>query len=153
MRYRPFYKHPTSELNSGKKTIGGGGIGTNAAGFTLVELMTAATILVVALVSLAAVFLATHRGSRQLEAETRVVSRAQDLLEDIRGTPPEFIRQTYDRQTYTVTGVEGANPDDSLLSVSVDSTNPKLLRVTITGDWIVDERGHSLVFESWHYNR
>ena len=81
-----------------------------------------------------------NRQREQVEAVTAVMTDAKSLLEEITAGDPAFIEDTYDGQTYNVAGVDGANADGTTITVTVDSTNPFLLSVTIAGAWNI--HGH-----------
>jgi Tfp pilus assembly protein PilV len=123
-----------------------------AGGFTLIELVIALSLMVLGLVSLAGVFVPLSRQGDQAEADTAVLHRARSLLEEIHATAPDLVASTYDGDAHTVPGVQGNGPGGTALTVDVDSTNPKLLIVTVTGDWTAGGTAQSLVLGTRIYN-
>lgn len=111
-------------------------------GLTLVEAVIASSVLVVGLVGLAGVFISVSGGREQAALRTLVQSQAQSLLEEIKGVAPETVVGTYDGLT---------NPESGL-TVTVDSTNPKLLVVTVSAEWIVRTNLENLAFTTEIYN-
>ena len=109
-------------------------------GFTLIEVMAATSLLSIAVLALAALVVPLNRQREQVEARQLVLIDARSLTEEIKGSDPAFVESTYDTQTYNVTGVDGANGDGTTLSVTVNSPDPKLLEVTVSGSWNID--GH-----------
>jgi hypothetical protein len=65
-----------------------------------------------------------------------VLAGAQSLLEEIKGAVPDVIEVGYNGKTYAIEDVTGANNDGTVLGVSVDGTDSKLLVVTVTGNWV-----------------
>ena len=106
-------------------------------GLTLIEISVATSVLVVGLISLGGVMVSLSHQRDQVEVKHLVLGRAKSLLEEIKGTAPESIVLTYDGKTYSVNGVAGASLDGTALTVSVDSTNPMLIAVSIRGAWMV----------------
>ena len=97
-------------------------------GFTLIEIMAATGLLLIAIMAIAVIVVPLNRQREQVEVRSAVRSGAKSVMEEIKGRAPEFVAATYDAQTYNVTGVDGANGDGTTLSVTVDSTTePKLL--------------------------
>ena len=115
-------------------------------GFTLLELLVSITLLVVAVMAVGAMVLPTARGRDQLEAKNRILARATDLIEEMKGVAPEGIFTTYDSKTYSVGDVSGTYANGDAVSCSVDNvTDPKLLGVTVTGSWTMADHTETLV--------
>jgi hypothetical protein len=106
------------------------------AGFSLMEITATATGMFVALMALAGVIVVVSHQREQLSVEKTVLSRAQSLLEEIKGTAPGVIESGYDGRTYPIEGISGAGANGTVLSVTVDSTDAKLLAVSVIADWI-----------------
>ncbi len=114
-------------------------------GFTLIEIMISVGVLLVAVLTLAAIIVPLSRQREQVEALRTVMSAARSELEEIKGVDPAFVEATYDGKTFNVPGIDGANSGGSTLEVTVDSTTPALLAVTVTAAWNV--HGHIETFE------
>ena len=121
-------------------------------GYTLVEVMVAITLLVVGIMALAAIIVPLSRQREQVEAKFLVLERARSLLEEISGIAPENIASTYNGKTYIVSHVSGANADGTAIAVSVDSTNPKLVLVTVTGAWTLGGHTETLSLQTASYS-
>ena len=122
-------------------------------GFTLVEIMAATGLLLIAIMAIAAVVVPLNRQREQVEGRSAVMSGAKSLIEEIKGSDPEFVKANYDTQTYNVTGVDGANGDGTTLSVTVVSpTDPKLLEVTVAGSWNIHGHVETLDLNTEIYN-
>ena len=121
-------------------------------GFTLVEIMVATSVLVIAVMAIAAIIVPLNRQREQVEAKTAVMSGARSLIEEIKGSDPEFIEATYDGQTSNVTGVDGANGDGTTLTATVDSTIPQLLQITVAGAWNISGHVETLELSTEIYN-
>lgn len=118
---------------------------TKKGGFTLVELMIAVGVLLVAVLTLAAFVVPLSRQREQSEALRTVLSAARSRLEEIKGVDPALVEATYDGRTFDVPGIDGAKGGGSTLEVTVDATSPDLLVVTVTATWNV--LGHVEAFE------
>ena len=105
-------------------------------GFTPIEVATTITVLVIGFVALAGVMVPISQQSEQVAAKSEVTRQARSVLEQIKGLAPENVASTYNGATYFVQGITGTNNDGSALTVTVDSTNPKLVVVTVTGSWV-----------------
>ena len=122
-------------------------------GFTLIEIMAATGLLLIAIMAIAVIVVPLNRQREQIEVRSAVMFGAKSLIEEIKGSAPEFVATVYDTQTYNVTGVDGANGDGTTLSVAVVSpTDPKLLEVTVTGSWNVHGHVETLDFTTEIYN-
>ena len=121
-------------------------------GFTLIEIMIAVGILLVAVLSLAAIIVPLSRQREQVDALQTVMSAAKSQLEEIKGIDPAFVAATYHGQTYNVPGIDGANTGGSVLEVTVDSTIPTLLVVTVTGAWNILGNVETLDLSTEIYN-
>lgn len=98
-------------------------------GFTLPELMVSAMIMILAFMGI----LYTYVRYLELDELSRNTSLAlqasQDKIETIKNTAYDQIVATYNNQTFTYTGINGRG------SIRIDSTNPKLMLVTVTFCW------------------
>jgi Tfp pilus assembly protein PilV len=121
-------------------------------GMTLVEVVCAASLLVIAILALGAVLLSASRGREQMAVRNMVLAGAQNLLEEINATPSNSLVSTYHNHTRQVAGVTGANVNGATLAVSVDSSNPRLLGITVSAAWQVLGVTETMVFQSQVYN-
>lgn len=104
-------------------------------GFTIIELVTALSILSVIVVGLAAGIASTMRGNSSIvEMDiAREAMRAQ--LETVIATDYAAIPATFDGATFTAPPLTPIVGEPAFGAVSVDSTNPALLRITVTARW------------------
>lgn len=101
-------------------------------GFTLMELMIAAAVLIAVLVGLLAAFIgcfALNETSRNL---TIAINGCQRKLEEIHDESFGQIFASYDGATFEVAGLRDA---DSEGVVEVDNTDPDLLVISVTVCW------------------
>ena len=121
---------------------------TRTSGFTLIEMLIAMVVVAVGLIALAGVLIPVNHQRDQAALRLDVQSRAQGLMEEIKTTSPAAIANTYDVTTYPVLGVSGANPNGTVLTVDVDTTDPRLLVIQITGRWQVKNHVETLVLRT-----
>ena len=100
-------------------------------GFTLLELMIGASVLVVALVGLIAAFSGCFTLNETARNTTIAINGAQDRIEWIRNITFDQIAN----QDGTNFEIDGLPDGDSEGIVEVDSINPDLYRITITISW------------------
>jgi type II secretory pathway pseudopilin PulG len=117
------------------------------AGFILVELMCAMAILLIGLMSLGLVMISLSRQQEHARARRMVLEEAQSILEEIRGVAPQSVVAAYQGRTYVVPGVTGNNPDGSAITVSIDDSNPRLLKITLGSSWNVVGQVSSMTLE------
>ena len=121
---------------------------TTQGGFTLIEVLAASGTILLALFALAAVLLSTQQAQELSRQRVQVLNRAQSLMEEIKGATPSTIESTYQGTTFPVTVITGTNQDGSVLSVVMNSTDPLILFVTITGGWSVLGDSDTLVLST-----
>ncbi|HOW35916.1 MAG TPA: type II secretion system protein [Candidatus Omnitrophota bacterium] len=98
-------------------------------GFTLVESMVAVSILIFVLVSILFSYVACLSLSEISKNASIAMRAAKTRFEQIRNTPFDQIKATYNNVTFTTPGLHG-------IGVSyVDDSNQDLLRVTVTFCW------------------
>jgi len=124
-----------------------------AHGFTLLELMAALSVIIVGLVALSGYLVSASGQREQVTLRHRVLAEAQNILEEIRATDPYAIRATYDGATFPVEGVQGVVAGGRTIAVAVDSSDPKLLTVTVTGRWRARGAEDSLTSRTQIFNR
>ncbi len=107
-------------------------------GFSILELSVSVVILSIGLLGLSAVLISTTSSNHVTDAGLFMLDQSQLLMESIKETAPGAIVVTYDGSvTNLAASAQGAGVflDGGTLSVTVDDSEPKLLVVTITGDW------------------
>ena len=140
------------EMACGETNARVGARRSRGAGFTLLEITVAMVILTIGLGGLGMFLASMTRQREQIEARTRVMSQAANLLEEIMSRTPGNIKLTYHGTTYSVDGIAGGNADGSALSVSAVHVTPKLLRVTVTALWFVREDPFTSILETEIYD-
>jgi prepilin-type N-terminal cleavage/methylation domain-containing protein len=140
------------ETEMRKRDLASGRWGRGARGFTLLELVVSLTLLTVGLISVAGVYVPVSREAEEIEVESRVLEEARLRLEEISAVAPSFLKTTYDDKTFAIDGVEGAGPSGETLRVRVDSSDPRLLGVTVDADWLVRGDAFHLSIETKVYN-
>lgn len=100
-------------------------------GFTLLELMIASGVLIIALVGLLATYIACLELEETTKNSNSALNAARQVLEEIRDTPFLSIFDTYDGYTFHVPGF-AANSSQGYVSIN-NSTD--LLNVTIGVCW------------------
>ncbi len=114
-------------------------------GSSLTEVLVAVALIAVGLTALAGVVLSVDTQRKQASLRYRVLARSQSLMEEIRSTDPGLIPKVYEGARYRLDGVAGAHSDGSVLRVAVESHEPMLLIITVTGRWFVNNAPSSLV--------
>ncbi len=125
---------------------------SRTAGFTLMEIAISVSILIVGLVSLAGVLVSISHQREELTVRRTVLGRARSIVEEIKGVSPDTVAQAYNGLAYMVEGVTGNGNNGEAITVAVDTTNPRLIRVTLTASWTAFNKSESLVLESEIYN-
>ena len=114
-------------------------------GITLVETTVAILLLSVGVVSLSGVLVSVEQQYRQASTRYAVLEQATSVLEEIKGSRPESVHREHHGTTFDVPGVSGATPGQTVIRVSVDPTNPRLVGVTVQAEW--DVLGHTETLE------
>lgn len=104
-------------------------------GYSLLEVMCGAAVLIIGLVSMAGVMVSVSHQRDQAQERRMVLASMQDLLEDIKGTAPDAVAGGFHQQSFEVTGLYWCSSNGTSISVNVNSTNPNLLVVTLTTQW------------------
>lgn len=108
------------------------------AGFTIIEVFLGITILTFAAIALGGVLIATNESAYQDAARIFMLQQVQEHMEEIRGTAPDLILDTYDGQTYAV-NPDYSNGDVAIESasivVSVDDSAVSFLDINLTANW------------------
>jgi prepilin-type N-terminal cleavage/methylation domain-containing protein len=101
-------------------------------GFTLLEVMIAAGVLVIALTGLLSTYTACFKLNETTRNSNLALNAAQEKLEEIRSATFLSIFDSYNGTSFSVSGMPVS---DSLGYVSINNTNTSLLRVTIGVCW------------------
>lgn len=121
-------------------------------GFTLIEVTLAAFMTITGLVGLSAVMIPLCRQREQAEATHIVLQNVETILETVRGMSPESVESYADGMTVAPEGVSGSLTGGKAIAVDVDSTNPALIRITITCGWTAGGQAATLTTQSSIYN-
>lgn len=116
-------------------------------GLTLLELIIATAILVVAISGLLAIFIglfSMNEGARKL---TLATTAAQDKMEEIRNSDYAALYTAYNGTSFNPDGFATAEAKGA---VSIDNTDPDLLKVHISVSW--KERSNKIVGEDKNLN-
>ena len=113
-------------------------------GFTIVEVLIAMSVLIVGLVALSGLLVTTSHSRQQVSQRHLVLERGQNIIEEIRAADPADLLTMYDSKTFDMFGVDGNNPDGSVIQVDVVAPDPSFLQVTVTGNWLLGQRSESL---------
>ncbi|HAJ57806.1 MAG TPA: hypothetical protein DCL35_08635 [Candidatus Omnitrophica bacterium] len=126
----------------------------NNKGFTLLELMIASAVIIVALAGLLSTYVACLELNETTKNTNLALNSAQKVLEEIRSSTFSGIASAYNGYNFSVSGIE---VNESLGFVYIDDTDASLLNITIGVCWrqrgakIIGEcrdSGGSLVFDS-----
>lgn len=101
-------------------------------GFTLLELMIAVTVLIVALAGLLAVFahlMSLNENSRKF---TLAVAACQDKLEEIHNANFSTLYTTYNGASFNPNGFTAGEAKGA---ISINNSNPNLLQVCVSVSW------------------
>ncbi len=101
-------------------------------GFTLLELMIAAAIIIFCLAGMLATFVACLEMDETTKNMELALNSAQDVLEDIRNTPITSVESIYNGFTFQVPELAAGSSQGY---VYVDDSDPKLLDVVIGVCW------------------
>jgi prepilin-type N-terminal cleavage/methylation domain-containing protein len=98
-------------------------------GFTLPELMVAAMVTIIAFLGILYTY-ARYLELDELSRNTAIaLQTSQNKIEAIKNTQFDQIVATFNNQTFTSSGINGRG------AVTIDSTNPKLMLITVTFCW------------------
>lgn len=109
-------------------------------GFTLLELLIACGVLIVALCGLLLLFNYCYALAMQAGHTTMATAGAYGKLEEIRNYDYTGIISNYNGTTFTIDGLEQFNGNGAVTVAYVDGTNYELLQVNIDVNW--QERGN-----------
>lgn len=121
--------------------------GSNA-GFTLIELVVAMPIVLTGIAALALALSSVSSQQRQAETTAQVLSAAQGVLEDLRATNSAQIVAVYDGLATPLEGVVGLDGQPAAVVTAVDGSNPTLLQVVATVEWISESEVMNLTLST-----
>lgn len=119
----------------------------NNSGFTLLELMIAVSVLIIALSGLLAVFTGIMSLNENARRITLAVTAAQDKLEEIRNSSFSTLYTTYNGTRFDPNGFPAAEAEGN---VFIDNANPDLLKVYVNVSW--RERSNRVIGEDKNLN-
>ncbi|MBI5873880.1 MAG: prepilin-type N-terminal cleavage/methylation domain-containing protein [Candidatus Omnitrophica bacterium] len=111
-------------------------------GFTLLELMIAAAIIIVALAGLLSTYVACFELNETTRNTNLALNAAQKAMEEIRSSTFSGIASAYNGYNFAVSGMA---VNKSVGRVYVDSTDPSLLNITIGVCW--EQKGDKIIGE------
>ena len=111
---------------------------TRRTGFTLVELMLAAAILVIAILGLLAVLIHSMLMNESNNNLATAVNDAQYVLEQIKGLPYVNITSSYSPPNFTI------NNENITPGVTVSNISDDLREVTVNVSWTERQRSRSV---------
>ncbi len=111
-------------------------------GFTLIELMLAAAVLIVVVVGLLATYVGCFTINETAKNLTLAINAAQQTLEEIRDYNFYSIYDDYNNTTFEASGIPNSDGEGS---VKINDSNPDLLKVTISVCW--RQRGGRIIGE------
>ncbi|MFC1667145.1 prepilin-type N-terminal cleavage/methylation domain-containing protein [Candidatus Omnitrophota bacterium] len=118
-------------------------------GFTLLEIMIATAILVIAISGLMATFAGLSSLNENSKKLTLATTSSQDKMEEIR----EYLDANGLATTYSAYNGQAFNPNgfpSSKGAVSIDNTNPDFLEISVSVSW--RERGNRILGEDTNLN-
>lgn len=124
---------------------------TRIKGFTLVELVCALSILLIALLTAAGVMVSMSRQQEHAASRRSVLAEAQSIFEEMKGVAPQSIKAAYDGKSFPVHGVTGTQPAGTVITANVDNSNPSFLNITLTADWNAGGQDYTLTLENEIY--
>ncbi len=101
-------------------------------GFTLLELMIASAVIIIALAGLLATYVACLELSETTKNSNLALNSASEVLEQIRSATFSGISSSYNGYNFSVSGMA---TNQSLGHVYVDDSDPTLLNITIGVCW------------------
>lgn len=121
-------------------------------GLSIVELLAAATLAALGLLSLAGVMVTTSQMREQAVIQRAGLTAAQSMVEQIRGVDPSTVVAAYDGQTSTVycSGLETC--DTMTVQTEVATAPGGLLSISVNTSWSGGGESGSLDFATQVYN-
>ena len=119
----------------------------NTSGLTLLEVMIATAILVIAISGLLATFTGLFSLNENARNLSLAIISAQDKMEEIRESNFNNIYNTYNNASFDVAGFD---PGEAKGSISIDNSDPDLLEVYASVSW--RERSNRIIGEDVNLN-
>jgi Tfp pilus assembly protein PilV len=129
------------------------------AGFTLLEVVMAVSVLVLGIIALGGVMVVSSRHREAIASKSQVLEETQSLFELIKSSDPSTLEAAYDGKTFTVkspyaggAGSEAKTAGQVTITTNVDTTNARLPVVTLRAEWLVGAHTESLDMRTEVYN-
>lgn len=116
-------------------------------GITLLELMIATAVLVVAITGLVAIFTRFPSLNENARKLSLAVTASQDKMEEIRNSDFGILYTTYNGVSFDPAGFP---PSEAEGSIYIDNTNPNLLAIYVSVSWM--ESSNRIVGEDTNLN-
>ncbi len=116
-------------------------------GFTLLELMITAALLVIAISGLLAIFTGLYSLNETSRKLTLAITACQDKMEEIRDSDFSTLFATYNGTSFEPDGFPSADAEGA---ISIDNTDPDLLEVCVSISW--RERSNKIIGEDLNLN-
>ncbi len=121
---------------------------TKKSGFTLLELMIAAAVLIVAISGLLATFTGLLSLNENSGSLSLAITAVQDKMEEIRNSDFSTLFATYNGENFEP---DGFSPSEAEGNISIDNTtNPDLLEVAVSVSW--RSRSNRIIGEDGNLN-
>ena len=104
-------------------------------GFTIVEMMVSLVAVTVGLSAIGIVLLSAAEQREESEIRLLVLDRAQSIMEEIKGASADKIFDDYDGRSFGVNNVTGGSSPGEVITVTVDNSDPALIKVILTAQW------------------
>lgn len=120
-------------------------------GFTLVELVCALSIIMIALLTVAGVMVSMSRQQEHAASRRRVLAEARSIYEEMKGVAPQWITAAYHGKSFLVYGVTGTQSAGTVITANVDNSNPSFLNISLSADWNAGGQDYTLTLENEIY--
>ena len=121
-------------------------------GITLTELTASLAVIVIGLVPLAGFLIPVSEQREQALQRYVVLSRAQNLMEEIKTANPTTLVTTYNGKHYSFNPANPGEATGFTLLASVDDSDPRLIIVTINARWKLGSRQETLALRTEIFN-
>lgn len=108
--------------------------GSAQAGLTLLEVVVGLSILLVGTLGFVAALVTSLKAGAVLRQHTTALAAAQQRLEELQALPRATLLLRHD-VSFAVDGLEPAAPGGDVGSISIDATEPPLVRIEVTLTW------------------
>ncbi|MEE8143313.1 MAG: hypothetical protein V3T77_09460 [Planctomycetota bacterium] len=121
-------------------------------GITLTELTASLAVIVIGLVPLACFLIPVSAQREQALQRYVVLSRAQNLMEEIKTADPTHLASTYDGKRYSFAPANPGEAAGFTLRANVDDSDPRLIIVIINARWKLGSRQETLALRTEIFN-